>query len=119
MESVLRLKIEMWLRNLLIILITHPRACFTPRGAGPFFFVFTLIFSPFYLHISVFFRNFAIVKEITINPIYSPLKHTTIMKKNNSIWEVLLRIVIAAATAALTALGTTSCMGYGPFDSLA
>ena len=41
------------------------------------------------------------------------------MKKNNSIWEVLLRIVIAAATAALTALGTTACMGYGPFDSLA
>ena len=33
------------------------------------------------------------------------------MKKNNSIWEVLLRIVIAAATAALTALGTTACMG--------
>jgi len=50
------------------------------------------------------------VKEITINPIYSPLKHTTIMKKN-TIWEVLLRIVIAAATAALTALGTTACMG--------
>ena len=41
------------------------------------------------------------------------------MKKNNSIWEVLLRIVIAAATVALTALGTTSYMGYGPFDSLA
>ena len=41
------------------------------------------------------------------------------MKKNNSIWEILLRIVIAAATAALTALGTTSYMGYGPFDSLA
>ena len=33
------------------------------------------------------------------------------MKKNNSIWEVLLRIVIEAATAALTALGTTACMG--------
>lgn len=32
------------------------------------------------------------------------------MKKNN-IWEVLLRIAIAAATAALTALGTTACMG--------
>ena len=32
------------------------------------------------------------------------------MKKSN-IWEVLLRIVIAAATAALTALGTTACMG--------
>ncbi len=38
--------------------------------------------------------------------------------KKKSIWEVLLRIVIAAATAALTALGTTSCMGYGPFHSL-
>ena len=34
------------------------------------------------------------------------------MKKN--LWEVILRIVIAAATAALTALGTTSCMGHGP-----
>ena len=34
------------------------------------------------------------------------------MKKN--LWEVMLRIVIAAATAALTALGTTSCLGHGP-----
>lgn len=33
--------------------------------------------------------------------------------KKNSIWEVLLRIVIAAASAALTALGTTACMGIG------
>ena len=41
------------------------------------------------------------------------------MKKNNSIWEILLRIIIAAGTAALTALGTTSCMGFGPFDSMA
>ena len=35
--------------------------------------------------------------------------------KKNAIWEVLLRIVIAAASAALTALGTTACMGYCPF----
>ena len=35
------------------------------------------------------------------------------MKKN--FWEVVIRIAIAALTAALTALGTTSCMGYGPF----
>ena len=34
--------------------------------------------------------------------------------KNASLWEVGLRILIAAATAALTALGTTSCMGFGP-----
>ena len=33
--------------------------------------------------------------------------------KKNTIWEALLRIIIAAATAALTALGTTSCMGHG------
>ena len=33
---------------------------------------------------------------------------------NSSTWEIVLRIFIAAATAALTALGTTSCMGYGP-----
>jgi hypothetical protein len=28
----------------------------------------------------------------------------------HSIWEVILRMVIAAATAALTALGTVSCL---------
>ncbi len=32
----------------------------------------------------------------------------------SSLCEIGLRILIAAATAALTALGTTSCMGYGP-----
>ena len=37
------------------------------------------------------------------------------MNKKSTIWEILLRIVIAAASAALTALGTTSCMGHGPF----
>ncbi|MBR2149895.1 MAG: smalltalk protein [Prevotella sp.] len=36
--------------------------------------------------------------------------------KKNSVWEVLLRILIAAGTAALTALGTTSCMGHGPIS---
>jgi hypothetical protein len=37
-----------------------------------------------------------------------------IMKKK-SIWEVLLRIIVAAGTAALTAMGTTACMGCRPF----
>ena len=36
--------------------------------------------------------------------------------KKKSVWEVLLRILIAAGTAALTALGTTSCMGHGPIS---
>ena len=35
--------------------------------------------------------------------------------KKKSIWETVIRIAIAALTAALTALGTTSCMGMGPF----
>ena len=36
------------------------------------------------------------------------------MKLKNKIIEIGLRIVIAALTAALTAITTTSCMGYGP-----
>ena len=35
------------------------------------------------------------------------------MKKNN-IWELILKVLVAAITAALTALTTTSCLGYGP-----
>ena len=44
----------------------------------------------------------------------SGIKCKRIMKKKG-FWEVVIRIAIAALTAALTALGTTSCMGYGPF----
>lgn len=40
------------------------------------------------------------------------------MKRNN-IWEVLLKVVVAALTAALTAITTTSCMGAGPINALA
>ena len=36
------------------------------------------------------------------------------MKKNN-IWELILKVIVAAITAALTAITTTSCIGYGPF----
>ena len=35
------------------------------------------------------------------------------MKKNN-IWELILKVLVAAITAALTAITTTSCMGCGP-----
>ena len=31
--------------------------------------------------------------------------------KNSRFWEVLLKVIVAAATAAITALTTTSCMG--------
>ena len=36
------------------------------------------------------------------------------MKLKNKIIEIGLKIAIAALTAALTAITTTSCMGYGP-----
>ena len=36
------------------------------------------------------------------------------MKKNRLI-EVVVKVIVAALTASVTALGTTSCMGYGPF----
>ena len=35
------------------------------------------------------------------------------MNKKN-IWEVILKIIVAAVTAALTAITTTSCIGHGP-----
>ncbi len=34
--------------------------------------------------------------------------------KNNRIVEIAVKVVVAALTAFLTALGTTSCMGFGP-----
>ena len=34
------------------------------------------------------------------------------MKKES--WKVILQVIASIVTAALTALGTTSCMGFGP-----
>ena len=36
------------------------------------------------------------------------------MEKKN-IWEIVIRVMVAALTAALTAITTTSCLGHGPF----
>ncbi|MBR2185247.1 MAG: smalltalk protein [Prevotella sp.] len=36
------------------------------------------------------------------------------MDKKN-FWQVLAKMIVAALTAALTAVTTTSCMGHGPF----
>jgi hypothetical protein len=30
-------------------------------------------------------------------------------------WKTILQFIVSILTAALTAFGTTSCMGYGPF----
>ncbi len=37
------------------------------------------------------------------------------MEKKN-FWQMLAKMIVAALTAALTAVTTTSCMGYGPFN---
>ncbi len=37
------------------------------------------------------------------------------MKNNKETWKIILQIIASFVSAALTALGTTSCMGYGPF----
>lgn len=39
--------------------------------------------------------------------------------KNKSLFELIAKIIVAALTAALTALTTTSCMGKGPMDFIA
>ena len=36
------------------------------------------------------------------------------MKKNRII-EIAVKMIVAALTAFITAITTTSCMGYGPF----
>lgn len=36
--------------------------------------------------------------------------------KNKDFWKSIIQIVISILTAALTALGTTSCMGFFPFS---
>ena len=37
-------------------------------------------------------------------------------KKSGALtWKAVIQVVISILTAALTALGTTSCMGHGPF----
>ena len=36
------------------------------------------------------------------------------MNDKKNIWQVLAKVIVAALTAALTAVTTTSCMGYGP-----
>ena len=34
-----------------------------------------------------------------------------------STWKTLIQFIVSILTAALTALGTTSCMGHGPLYS--
>ena len=38
------------------------------------------------------------------------------MKTNKETWKTILQVIVSILTAALTALGTTSCMGHGPLN---
>ena len=59
------------------------------------------------MHISIFFRIFAIVKEITINPIYSPSKTQEIMNKTV---RILLKALGYFVAALLGAAGEATLM---------
>ncbi|MBR1503544.1 MAG: smalltalk protein [Prevotella sp.] len=37
---------------------------------------------------------------------------------NKNTWKTVIQVVISILTAALTAMGTTSCMGHGPLALL-
>ena len=36
--------------------------------------------------------------------------------KNKETWKLILQVIASIVTAALTALGTPSCMGHGPIN---
>ncbi len=52
--------------------------------------------------------------DLLVKEMNSVKEKGKILKKNRLI-EVVVKVVVAALTAFLTALGTTSCMGRGPF----
>ena len=55
-----------------------------------------------------------------VEPLKHPLElltlkmNLTTMKMTKETWRTILQILASIISAALTALGTTSCMGYGP-----
>ena len=44
----------------------------------------------------------------------TPKKPSNTMKNDKETWKTILQIIASIISAAITALGTTSCMGYGP-----
>ena len=47
---------------------------------------------------------------------FRPDSTKPVVTMKSKVVEVIIRMVIAALTAFLTAIGTTSCMGYGPLS---
>jgi len=52
------------------------------------------------------------LKIINNEPI---LKSSDTMKNNKETWKAILQIIASIIASVITAMGTTSCMGYGPF----
>ena len=48
-----------------------------------------------------------------LSPLTSHLSKLRTMKKET--WKTIIQMIVSILTAALTAMGTTSCMGRGPF----
>ena len=40
----------------------------------------------------------------------------TIIAMKKETWKTIIQVIVSILTAALTALGTTSCMGHGPLS---
>ena len=45
----------------------------------------------------------------------TPKKPSNTMKNNKETWKTILQIIGSIIASVITALSTTSCMGYGPF----
>ena len=53
--------------------------------------------------------------QISLHLQPSTLHQSEATMKKQRIIELAVKVIVAALTAFLTALGTTSCMGHGPF----
>ena len=51
----------------------------------------------------------------SVKSVKSVVKRKLMSMKKQRIIELAVKVIVAALTAFLTALGTTSCMGHGPF----
>ena len=47
-------------------------------------------------------------------PITLKLKFKNLKAMKKESWKTVIQVIVSILTAALTALGTTSCMGHGP-----
>ena len=54
------------------------------------------------------------VKIEGLGTFYCTLENQKCALKKEETWKTVIQVIVSILTAALTALGTTSCMGHGP-----